>query len=189
MPLSESAARREVHQRVIDMRAYARADGLYDVEAHLIDRKPYDFQHSGRPDPLPAGTPLHDLWVRVTVDEEYVIHHIEAASDATPYSLCKEATAALDVLVGERIGKGWSSLVKERLRGPIACTHLRELMIPLATAMMQGIRALKGAPSQFVDADGKPSNLNSCYAYADHRDVVKRMWPEHFKPRSLPESE
>jgi hypothetical protein len=184
MPLSESTARREVHQRVIDMKAYARDDGLYDVEAHLIDRKPFDFHHSGRPDPLPAGVPLHDLWVRLTVDEEYVIQDIEAASDATPYPLCKEATAALGVLLGARISKGWSSLVKERLPGATACTHLRDVLIPLATTMMQGIRALKGAPSQTLDANGKPANLNRCYAYADHRDVVKRMWPEHFKPQS-----
>ncbi|WP_124646034.1 DUF2889 domain-containing protein [Burkholderia sp. Bp8990] len=181
MPLFEPTGRRELHHRVIDMRTYARDDGLYDVEAHLIDTKPFDFQHSGRADALPAGAPLHDLWVRVTVDDQYVIQRIEAASDATPFALCKEAEPTLNVLVGQRIGKGWSSVVKDNLRGTASCTHLRELLIPLATTLMQGVRGVGGAPSQVVDANGKPIILNSCYAYAEHRDVVKRRWPQHFK--------
>ncbi len=183
MPLSDANARREVHQRTIDMKTYARDDGLYDVEAHLIDRKPFDFPHAGRPDPLPAGEPLHDLWVRVTVDDQYTIRRIEAASDATPFQLCKEAAGTLDVLVGERIAKGWSSLVKERLRGSASCTHLREVLIPLATTLIQGVRSLKGPPSSVLDANAKPAALNTCYAYAEHRDVVRMRWPTHFKPQ------
>jgi len=182
VPLSEPRSRRELHHRAIDMRTYARDDGLYEVEAHLVDTKPFDFQHSGRPDPLPAGAPLHDLRVRVTVDDQYVIHRVEAASDATPFALCREAETTLNVLVGQRIGKGWSSVVKDSLRGAASCTHLREVLIPLATTLMQGVRGVRGVPSQFVDANGKPTILNSCYAYADHRDVVKQRWPQHFKP-------
>ena len=55
MPLP-ARARREIHHRSIDMRAYAREDGLFDVEAHLVDTKPFDFDRFASPQPfLPAA--------------------------------------------------------------------------------------------------------------------------------------
>src|SRR5437868_4290329 len=114
MPLSENATRREIHHRVIDMKAYARDDGLYDVEGHLVDTKPYPFKRIASPEPIPAGQPLHDLWVRLTVDDQYIVRRIEASSDVTPYGLCKEAESSLEPRVGERIASGWTAKVKER---------------------------------------------------------------------------
>ena len=58
MPLSTPAPRREAHHRIIDMKAYARDDGLFDVEAHLVDCKPFDFLLRGNPVPVPAGFSL-----------------------------------------------------------------------------------------------------------------------------------
>src|SRR5207244_12399239 len=84
MSLSDGAARREIHHRTIDMRAYVRDDGLYDVEAHLEDRKPFAFKRLASTTPLPAGELLHDMWVRITVDDQYVVRGIEASSDVTP---------------------------------------------------------------------------------------------------------
>ncbi len=182
MPLSESSPRREVHHRVIDMKTFARDDGLFDVEAHLVDRKPFPFRRLSVPRPIPAGQPLHDLWVRMTVDESYVVRHIEASSDVTPWELCKEAQSTLSVLVGERIARGWSAKVKERLRGAASCTHLMEMLIPMATTALQGIRALRADLVTAVDHNGKPLKVDSCYAYGRHREVVKMLWPEHHRP-------
>ena len=181
MSLSEAASRREIHHRVIDMKAYAREDGLYDVEAHLVDRKPFEFKRIGSPRLLPAGQPLHDLWVRLTVDDQYVVHRVEAASDVTPYAVCKEAETTLGVLVGERIASGWSATVKQRLKGTASCTHLMEMLIPLATTAMQGIRGVSKNRHNATNADGAPAMLDTCYAYAGHREVVKMLWPQHYR--------
>jgi hypothetical protein len=189
MPLSESAKRREIHHRVIDMKAYAREDGLYDVEAHLVDRKPFAFARISSPEPLPAGQPLHDLWIRLTVDDQYVVRGIEAASDVTPYELCKEAESTLTVLVGERVASGWSSKVKQRLRGAASCTHLMEMLIPMATTALQGIHGMQREHITSVDASSVPVKLDSCYAYARHRDVVKLYWPQHYRPRKASASD
>ena len=183
MPLSAPSNRLEVHHRIIDMKAYARDDGLYDVEAHLVDRKPFAFRRIASPEPLPAGQPLHDLWIRLTVDNQYVVRFIEAASDATPYGLCREAESTLGVLVGERIASGWSSIVKERLRGAASCTHLMEMLIPLATTALQGIRGAQRARDVPVDPKNVLVKLDSCFAYARHRDVVKTFWPHHYRPQ------
>ena len=39
MPLPPSVPRDELHLRRIELRGYRRADGLYDIEAHMVDTK------------------------------------------------------------------------------------------------------------------------------------------------------
>jgi hypothetical protein len=186
MPLSPPSPRREIHFRVIDMRAYARDDGLYDVEARLIDRKPFDFKRQLNPRPVPAMEPLHDIWVRLTVDKDFVVRAIEAASDVTPFAICKEAESTLSGLIGERLVRGWSAKVKEKLRGAQSCTHIMEVLIPLATTALQGIRGLRSEDERNpVGADGVPLKIDTCYAYGRQRDVVKILWPEHHRADGL----
>lgn len=177
MPLPMPSARREVHRRTIEMTAFARDDGMFDVEARLIDRKPFDFLRPSSPEPVPAGQALHDLWVRLTVDTDFVVRSIAAASDVTPWSLCREAEATLQVLVGEPVARGWSSKVKERLRGTASCTHLMEMLVTMGTTALQGIRGAD--PKRRLGAEGK---IDSCYAYGRQRSVVKMLWPEHHRP-------
>ncbi len=183
MPLSTSDTRREIHHRAINLKAYAREDGLYDVEAHLQDRKPFAFDRILSSDSTVAGQPLHDLWLRITVDSEYVLRKIEASSDITPFGVCKEAESTLAVLLGTRIARGWSSLVKERLKGSASCTHLVEMLIPMGTTALQGIRGLDVKKSHAeVDAAGLPLKINSCYAFGQGREVVMKIWPQHSRP-------
>ena len=177
MPLPTPAPRREVHHRTIEMRAYAREDGLFDVEAHLVDRKPFDFLRPSAPQPVPAGQPLHDLWVRLTLDTEFTVRAIAASSDVTPWALCREAEATLQVLVGERVARGWSTKVKEQLRGAAGCTHLMEMLVTIGTTALQGIRG--SDPSRRLGAEGK---IDSCFAYGRQRSVVKMLWPEQHRP-------
>lgn len=185
MPLSTAAHRREIHHRVIDMKAYARDDGWFDVEAHLVDRKPFPTSIPGFPNAVPAGVARHDLWVRLTLDEKYVVRGIEAASDVTPYAVCKEAASSLSSMVGVQIASGWSSKVKERLRGANSCTHLMEMLIPMATTALQGIGGLDPDKKRAaVDASGVPYKIDSCYAYGRSSEVTRVMWPQHFRPRS-----
>jgi hypothetical protein len=180
MPLPKASARREVHHRTIDMRAYARDDGHYDVEAHLVDLKPFTHKRFSSDEATPAGQPIHDLWVRITLDGDYVVRQIDAAADITPFAICKEAERTLSVLVGERIARGWSSLVKERLRGAASCNHLMEVLIPMATTAMQGIVSLNSENNGHrLNASGVPAKIDSCYAYGRQREVVKRLWPPH----------
>ncbi len=184
MPLSAPAERSPVHRRVIDMQAYARTDGSYDVEAHLMDRKPYPFQRRGSPNLIPAGEPLHDLWIRMTVDADYVVRAIEVASDVTPHVICKETQTTLQVMVGEPLAGGWSSKVRERLKGAASCTHLKEMLLPLATTALQGMRGVdpRRLSEQSSDATAEKT-IDSCYAYGRSTEVVKMLWPQHHRPR------
>ena len=172
MPLPECTQRREIHHRLIDMHAYAREDGLYDIEGQLRDSKPYDFIRPSAPtQPVPADAALHDLWIRMTVDSDYVVREIVAAAVSTPWELCKQAEATLKVLEGERIGRGWSSMVKDRLRGAASCTHLMEMLIPMATTAIQAIRPINRLVVDIAE------QTDTCYAFGRDREVVQRLWP------------
>lgn len=179
MPLSPVAGREEVHHRVIDMKTYARANGLFDAEAHLVDRKPFEFTRAGATDTVAPTAPFHDLWVRVTVDRDFVVRSIEAASDVTPWPVCKEAGAALQVLVGEALVRGWSARVKEKLRGAASCTHMADMLIPLATTAFQGIYGLRTQAEREANIG---TLVDSCYAFGSSRDVIRRLSPLHYQP-------
>ena len=172
MPLRDSGPRREIHHRVIDMRTFVREDGLYEVESRLVDSKPFDFVRPSSPDRVvPADAPLHDLWVRVTLDDAFVVRDIEASSDTTPWAICRQAEPTLKRLIGERIARGWQSKVKERLRGAAGCTHLMEMLIPLATVALQGIRPMQRPRPQLSE------QVDTCYAFGREREVVQVLWP------------
>ena len=84
MPLpSSTIPRQRLHQRSISYDGFQRADGLFDIDAHLVDAKDHDFELlTGM---RPAREAVHDMWVRVTIDAEFVIHAIEVRTDGMPY--------------------------------------------------------------------------------------------------------
>ena len=85
MPLSQPAERERLHTRAIEINGYRRADGHYDIEAHLTDVKSFGQTNYDR-GYIEAGDPVHDMWLRLTVDETMHIHAVEAVSDKTPYA-------------------------------------------------------------------------------------------------------
>ena len=42
--LEPTVAREPLHRRSIEINGYKRADGLFDIEGHLVDTKPIDFK-------------------------------------------------------------------------------------------------------------------------------------------------
>ena len=188
MPLIQSVDRREIHTRTIEVRAFARDDGLFEVEARLIDTKPFAFWRAAHDAATPPGAPLHDISIRLTLDKALVVLAIEASSDTTPFAICKEAEATLAPLVGERIASGWSTKVKNSLRGSQSCTHLMEMLITMATPALQGIRGL-ARERKIDDSKLGAGKLDSCYAYSSERAVIKMHWPEHYRQPQRPQRE
>lgn len=183
MPLSASADRAHIHTRTVDCRGYRRADGLWDVEGHMTDIKAYPFTNDFRGTITP-GEPLHDMWLRVTVDDALTILAVEAVTDNGPYHLCGDITPNFQRLVGLAIRPGFTRKVRERLGGVHGCTHLVELLGPMATTAFQTIfPILTREKSERAKEDGngekrRPALLNSCHAYASDGEIVKRYWPE-----------
>ena len=178
MPLPPTVEREELHLRRIEMRGYRRSDGLYDIEARLTDTKRHAFQRDEVV--VVPGVPLHDMWLRLVVDEDLLVHDALAVTDASPHRVCPEATAALVRVKGLRIAAGWSRAIKERFAGAQGCTHLTELLGPLATTAFQTLTPVRMAQSEPLDRNGRPTKIDSCYAYGSQREVVLRRWPAFY---------
>jgi hypothetical protein len=182
-PMTDHGIERdELHLRRIEMRGYRRSDGLFEVVGKLVDTKPADFQAPfGRA--VPAGTPVHDMGVRIVFDSEMVVQAIGTVTDAAPYGECPAGGLALQALKGLRMTGGWGKEVRARIGGARSCTHLMELLMPLATVAFQSLAELRQRSPDALDADGRPRKIDSCYAYAAGGDLVRRRWPEfHEKP-------
>ena len=177
MPLSKPAPREEMHNRTIEMRGYRREDGLYDIEGRITDIKTEFYQVSGGR-PVPPNTLLHDMWVRLTIDEKLEVRMVESTTDFSPFPECPGAAAGLQALKGANMGKGWRKAISERLEGALGCTHVRELLNTMGSTAHQSMgrirRAKQGMPTV------APPIVNTCYAYATERDVVSRRWPHLF---------
>jgi hypothetical protein len=172
--LPGAVAREELHARHIELRGYKRCDGLFEVEARLQDRKPHDFRPPSDVRVIPANEPVHDLGLCVVFDEEMVIRAVRTIAKAAPYQECVGGGHSLQALVGRRIGPGWSQMVRKCLTPSETCTHLRELLIPLATAAYQSMTVMKLDQVMAMAADG----IDSCYAYSASRELVRKRWPD-----------
>lgn len=180
MPLPPSVPREALHLRRIELRGFRRVDGLYDIEAHMVDTKTETITVGGGRAVAPAE-PIHDMSVRLVLDEDLNVLDIAACTDASPHGICQGATSTLQCLKGLRIGPGWSKAIRERLAGRKGCTHLTELLKPLATVAFQTLWKVRESQPAAVDASGKPRKIDSCYAYASNREIVQVRWPMHFE--------
>lgn len=178
----DAGVTREVlHTRRIDFTGYRRSDGLFEVEGRVIDRKTQDFHHRGGRS-VPAGDAIHDMGVRVVYDIDMTVREIGTFTDSAPYVRCPEGGRALQVLVGLRMTGGWTREVRSRLSGARSCTHLMEILTPMATAAFQSLGTLRVAGPERLDAEGRPVQIDSCYAYAAEGELVLRRWPQFHRP-------
>ncbi|MCW2245506.1 hypothetical protein M2352_001097 [Azospirillum fermentarium] len=187
MPLPSPAPRTHIHARTVRLDGYRRADGLWDIEGHLTDVKSYGFDTEQRGH-IEPGDPIHDLWIRVTIDDHFTIHAVDAATVKAPFTTCGGILPNFQRLVGLTIGRGWTRAVKERVGGTEGCTHLAEIMGPVATTAFQTIYPLLArekaerakAEGRPVRYKGRPPLLDMCHMFRSDGDLVRRHWPDHY---------
>jgi hypothetical protein len=188
MPLSPSAPREHIHTRQVECRGYRRSDGLWDIEGHITDVKTYGFGNRERGE-VAAGMPIHDMWIRLTIDDSFTILAVEAVTDASPYRICPNVTPNFQRLVGLKIGAGFRKRVRERLGGTEGCTHLVELLGPVGTTAFQTVFPMLNRDNREFRGDAKddgaakssrPALLDTCYAFARDSEVAKRQWPAFY---------
>lgn len=184
MPLSQPVARKHVHTRAIDYRGYQRDDGLWDIEAHMTDVKTYAFKNNWRGEVQP-GEPLHEMLLRVTIDDGFVIRDIEAVTDNSPFAMCPDITANYKSLIGIQMGAGWRKAIRQKVGGIDGCTHITELLFPMATVAMQTLWPLlrdrrNKADSDVSDSPRRPMVIDSCHAWASDSPVVRENAPKWY---------
>lgn len=183
MPLSSPSPRKLAHTRVVTCRGYSRDDGLWDIEGRIVDTKPYRFENRDRGGWIEADEALHDMSIRLTINLDLEIIDAEAVIDSSPYNYCKSVIQVARKLIGLSISPGWTKKSRQAMGAHRGCTHLTELLGPIATTAIQTvvsekIRRSNGKPSKITKAF-----LNSCYSYAEDSPVVKLHWPDDYRER------
>ncbi len=179
-PVDDGLTREALHTRRIEMRACKRSDGLFEVEGRVTDRKPFDFKSPNGTKVVPAGEPVHDMGVRLVFDADMLVHDVSAFTSSAPYDACFLAPETLQSIKGLRIAGGWGSEVRKRLGGAQSCTHLMDLLLPMATTAYQALVMVRAGRSDALNAQGVPVKIDSCWAYASDGEVVRRKWPAYY---------
>jgi hypothetical protein len=179
MPLSPPVERTCLHNRKYDFQGYQRADGLWDIEGRIVDTKTYPFSNRDRGE-IPAGEALHDMSIRLTIDEDFKVHDIEAVTDFSPFRLCPNITPNFKRMIGSEIKAGWTQQVRRQLGGVEGCTHLVELLIAMATVAFQTLYPVRAAKATKRPPGQRPGLLETCHAFATDSPIVKRDWPEFY---------
>lgn len=176
--------REALHHRQIDLHFYRLSNGDYEVVGRVIDTKSHAFRLQLATEDLPAGSPIHDIEVRMVVDETLIVKEASAQMRSTPFGVCQGAKVTLGPIVGLQIAAGWNKRVRELLGGTASCTHIMELLGPMATTVLQGV-----APKRIAEIDlphneaMRRAKVNTCFAYSDEREVVAKLWPHLAKPK------
>ncbi len=182
MSLSTPVSRRALrHTRAIDIQAFKRDDGLWDLDARITDIKVNDtLLASGL---RRGGEALHDLSLRITVDLQLTIVDAEAVSDAVPYpGFCNTIGPAYKQLIGLNLMQGFRHELKARLAGIQGCTHLSELAQILPTAALQAFANDVYSTHDSANAGAeqphdKPFQLDKCHALRTDGGAVAQFYP------------
>lgn len=174
MALPRAAANRQLkHRRTIAVQVYARGDGLWEVDATIADTKTRDAQLAGRL--CAAGEPIHDMLLRLVVDERLNIVESGAQSNAVPYPGACETHDVYGRLVGLNLLQGFRAALRERVGGVQGCTHITELAQVLPTAVVQAFAG------EVIDTRGqgaeRPFQIDRCHALRADGESVRRYYP------------
>jgi len=181
MALPTAAPERQLkHRRSIDVHIYARGNGLWEVDARLIDTKTRDATLAGGV--RPAGMPIHEMLLRLVVDEQLNI--LEAGSETLwmPYpGHCADHGDAYAQLVGLNLLRGFRQAVQQRLGGVLGCTHLTELTQVLPTAVIQAFAGEVIDTRQGGSPDQPPFQIDRCHALRSEGEAVRQYYPRWFR--------
>ena len=182
MSLSAPVARTLRHTRRIVCEGFHRDDGLWDIEAVLIDTKAYRYREPER-GLREVGDHVHEMHVRLTVDSTMIVRAVEIDMAFRPYGACLDAPPAFQGLVGKSIGPGWRKAIRERLGGAEGCTHMVELLIAMATPAYQTILPVLSRERRAAKdpTETWPGLINSCHAYKDDGALAKKYWPDRYR--------
>lgn len=178
----DAITREELHTRAISFRSWRRSDGLFEILGNVTDTKTHTFTPPAETRTVPPGEPIHEMYVKLVFDLDMRIHAVDTDIRAFPYAQCPGGGATLQGLVGASMARGWNNVLRERLDRSETCTHLRELLTPLASAAFQAVSAFRFDRIIAAEEGGRPVHIDTCYAYNASRDRVRKLWPKFHRP-------
>lgn len=181
MALPPAAPERQLtHRRNIDVQIFARGNGLWEVDAHVSDVRSRDIQLAEGV--RAAGTPIHDMLLRLVVDARFNIVEAGAQTRAMPYAgHCDAYGDAYGRLVGLNLMQGFRHAVRERLGGIKGCTHITELSQVLPTAVVQAFAGEVIDTRGEAEGSTQPFQIDRCHALRADGPAVQTHYPRWYR--------
>lgn len=172
--------RTRLHLRRLNVEGFKRADGLWDIDARIVDTKDQDFPLSSGV--RKSGDAVHDMSVRVTIDGRMNVVAVSACTDAAPYmGACDTILPEYSGLVGLNLFKGFLRAVKEMFGGARGCAHITELLMLVPTVALQTFASESAGKDESGDGQKKPYQLDRCHALVSDSDTVRRHYPRWYR--------
>ena len=167
MPLPVTDVERELrHTRRVRYEGYKRPTDV-GHRGHLTDIKSHD---NPMKTGVRAGQPIHEMWIRLTIDRHSTILDATASSDAVPYpGGCENIAPSYKRLIGLNLVRDFRA-VKNHFAAVKGCTHLTEMLTGFPTAAIQTFAG--EMPEERTDGR-KPFQLDQCHALDTGSDTVK----------------
>lgn len=177
--LPPPAARTALHTRSIVCRSFKRGDGLFEIDGRFIDTRPFEYTSTHR-GLCEAGSALHNMQLRLTLDSERVVQDVVSAMPGTPYSTCSEVNANFQRLRGMSIGRGFRQALRARLGGVEGCTHVLALLDAMAAAAVQTFASNANQPRTAGAAEPVrmwkiDALIDTCYSYRADGPLVRSL--------------
>ena len=182
MSLPTAAPQRQLkHRRQIDVQVFARGNGLWEVDATLSDVKTRVAQMAQGP--RPAGTPIHEMLLRLVVNEQLDVLEAGAETRWMPYpGHCDAHGDAYGRLVGLNLLQSFRKHLRDRLGGVLGCTHITELAQVLPTAVVQAMAGEVIDTRGDTDGASQPFQIDRCHALRSDGEPVRLYYPRWYRP-------
>lgn len=188
MPLSPPMPRAPLVRRTVIFDGYHREDGMVEIEGSLVDLGRYDVEEGSRAE-VQDGLPVHEMHLRLTLDQSLVIVSVECVLDSSPHAACQEIIPNVQRLVGLNVAGGFKKQVRARIGGVAGCTHVLALLEVMAPGAIRTLASMRRGGSRDellstfdVRDGGRPALVDSCRAYAADGPIVAKWWPAHYRP-------
>jgi hypothetical protein len=182
MTLPPAAPRRQLkHRRQIDVQVFSRDDGLWEVDALLMDLKTREVHLVDGP--RRAGTPIHEMLLRLVIDEKLDIVKAGSETRWMPYTgMCNSFADPYQRLVGLNLMQNFRSGLRQRVGGVQGCTHLTELAQVLPTAVLQAFAGEVIDTRGNAEGASQPFQIDRCRALRGDGEVVRLHYPRWQRP-------
>ena len=149
---------RKIHTRNIQISTHETDTENQIVEGILKDNLLISHYHTSG-EKHPPNT-VHHMVVRMLIGTtSFKIVDIEVEMPVFPQKDCGETSKSLDKIIGMKIAPGFTEKVKNMLGGNNSCSHLKTLVISMASAAFQGFWVHR--TKEPISDDSTPDLMNS----------------------------
>lgn len=166
-----------MHTRQVSCRGYQLDDGCWEIEGRMVDLKTFPMKSPAQDGQIEVGEPLHDMTLSLVIDGSMKIRQVCAEIEAAPFKQCASISGAFRDLEGLCLAPGFLGKARELLGGVNGCTHLLELLGPIATTAYQTLwQGENGYNAD--DPDVAEMLLDSCHTLARNGVVANLLAAE-----------